>query len=72
MAQELSCDAPGQLMDKTKKLLDADKRSLMTIHNGSNIPYFWLKTFARGGYSNPSVNRVETLYAYLTGTSLKV
>lgn len=40
--------------------------TLKIIEEETTIPEGWLKMFAQGKISDPSVNRVETLKNYLT------
>lgn len=65
-------DRPGKLMTKVQELLKNDERTLPEIFRATGIPFYWLKSFSSGKYANPSVNRVETLYRYLTGKDLEV
>lgn len=64
-------DQQGSLMAKTIDLLKKDKRTLLEVYEETRIPYHWLRKFVAGGFSNPSVNRVQFLYEYLTGETLK-
>jgi len=72
MTRKLECDKPGALMGKVQAMLEADERPLLQIFEDTKIPYYWLRTFASGGYKNPSVNRIETLYEYLAGKNLRI
>jgi hypothetical protein len=54
----------------TRHLLFEDKRSLLDIHKSSGVPYHWLKKFSSDIFANPSVNRVQCLYEFLSGTKL--
>lgn len=59
-------------MECTRRLLQEADKSLPDIHadlknQGSDITYFWLRKFSSGQVKDPSVNRVEELYVYLTG-----
>lgn len=65
-------DEPGKLMKKVQDLLKNDPRSIPEIYKQSGIPFYWLRKFADGAYQNPSVNRIERLYEFLTGKSLEV
>lgn len=66
------------LMQRTHRLLKEEQRrghSLPEMYadlrgNGSRITFYWLRKFASGEFEDPSVNRVEELYNYLTGKSL--
>ena len=60
----------GTLMTKTIELLKADKRSLFEISQKSAIKFYWLKKFSQGEFTNPSVNRVQALYEFLTEQQL--
>jgi hypothetical protein len=59
------------LMEKTRRLLQESERSLPNVYadlraQGSDVGYFWLRKFSAGTVKDPSVNRVEELYRYLT------
>lgn len=73
-AQEVSasCDGPGTLFIRTRELLLDEQRSLIEISEQSGIPFYWLKSFRRGESVGPSVNRVQHLYEFLTGSALRV
>jgi predicted transcriptional regulator len=58
------------LLEKTKELLKEDGRTLLDIHLQSNIPFYWLQKFPHS--KDPSVNRVEKLYNFLSKEKLKV
>lgn len=66
-------DAP-KLRDKVLELLRERPRSMTykKIAEDTDIPEGWLKVFAGGNIDDPSVNRVETLYNYLSGQPLNV
>jgi len=63
-----------KLRGKVLDLLSKRPRSMTyrDIAEATELPEPWLKTFAAGKISDPSVNRIETLYNYLTGTPLNV
>lgn len=63
---------PYSLMVRTIALLKEDERSLITIHRETNIPFYWLRKFAAKEFDNPSVNRVQCLYEFLTKKKLDV
>lgn len=65
-------DEPAKLMLKVKELLKEDPRTLPEIYRDSGIPFYWLRKFVDGVYKNPSVNRVEYLYEFLSGKTLEV
>lgn len=57
-------DQPGPLMIKTRELLQ--DKDLFAIYADTKLSPYWLRKFAKGELKNPSVNRVEFLYNYLT------
>ena len=69
---KLECDETGALMAKVQAMLKEDERTLLKVFEDTQIPYYWLRTFAAGGYKNPSVNRIEKLYEYLAGKNLRI
>lgn len=60
------------LHSKTFELLKKSKETLINIHSDTGISYYWLLKFKTGAVRDPSVNRVQKLYEYLTNTKLKV
>lgn len=69
--------AANTLMEKTRELLRASERSLPEIYadlrsEGIDISYFWLRKFSSGSVRDPSVNKVQALYEFLSGTTLTV
>jgi hypothetical protein len=65
-----SYDSPGTLQQKAQKLLEG--RDLLEVFKETGLPFYWLRTFAGGGITNPSVNRIQHLVESLTKTKLKV
>ena len=65
---------PGELYQAVLRLIEERPRivTLKDIADGADVPLAWLKTFAAGNISDPSVNRIEVLYVYLTGKTLDV
>jgi hypothetical protein len=45
---------------------------LKDIEKATEIPEGWLKRFSCNKIADPSVNRIETLYNYLSDKKLKV
>jgi hypothetical protein len=64
----------GALYKRTLELLAERSRSvtLRAISEETGLPEPWLKLVSRDQIADPSVNRVETLYAYLNGKPLNV
>jgi hypothetical protein len=60
-----------ELRDKTRELLKNRPISmtLLLISEATGIEESWLKVFSSQGINEPSVNKVETLYLYLTKSS---
>lgn len=58
----------GSLLAKTRELLTG--KDLISISHETGLPFYWLRSLATT--ENPSVNRVQTLYEYLTKRTLKV
>ena len=59
-------------MEVTRRLLRESEKSIADIHaelhnTGSEITFYWLRKFSSGDIKDPSVNRVEELYTFLTG-----
>lgn len=44
--------------------------TLPQIHIYSGIPFYWLKQFSCCKTADPSVNRVQQLYEFLSGKKL--
>lgn len=61
-------DEAGLLMKKTIELLRG--RDLLLVYKETNISYYWLRKFLAGRFANPSVNRVQRLYEYLSGKKI--
>lgn len=62
----------GNLFTRVQKeLLETDK-AYHDIARVTDIPANWLWQFANGRIPDPSVNRVEQLFVYLTGKTLEV
>ena len=68
-----STEKPGALHSKTLAALDARRKttSLFAIAEQSHVPFYWLRKFAAGAIANPSVNRVEQLFNWLTASKSK-
>lgn len=57
-------------MQETLRLLKERTNTLDCIHKETGLPFYWLRKFAYGEIKDPSVNRVEKLYEYLSGRRL--
>lgn len=62
------------IYDKTLALLQnrSVQLTLKRISEDTGLDEGWLSTFNRGVVKEPSVNKVQTLYEYLTNTTIKV
>ena len=67
---ELAKQSTQSLMKVTRDLLQRDKRTQQEIHQGTGIPFHWIQQFSFGKFKNPSVNRVQNLYEFLSGKPL--
>lgn len=65
-------DKPMKLMETTQQLLKESDKTLLGIYTETGLPYYWLKKFSAGDFDNPSVNRVQFLYEFLTQSELLV
>lgn len=45
-------------------------RNLSELCADTRVPYTWLQKFRNGDYRNPSVNRVQYLFEFLSGKKL--
>lgn len=62
----------GNLMQRTRELLKASTMPYPDIFKATNIPDNWLYRFACDKVKDPGVNRVEALYAFLSGRQLEL
>lgn len=66
------------LMEKTHRLLKESELSIPNVHaelrmSGiTSISYYWLRKFSSGQIKDPSVNKVQMLYEFLSGLPLNV
>lgn len=63
-------DKPQSLYIETRRLMKADKRTLRMIGQATFIPFYWLKKFQAGEIANPSVNRMQYLYEFISKKEL--
>jgi len=66
--KSMDCDQPGSLMLRTIDLLSRADMEEVSLKTGFTVN--WLRKFKYRVFLNPSVNRVQALYEYLTGTKL--
>jgi len=63
-------DKEQSLMQASRKLLGDHELDFVGVTLATGIPYHWLSKFSAGEFKNPSVNRVQCLYEFLTGTKI--
>ena len=57
------------LLQETRELLKADKRTLGEIAKGAGLGREWLSKLSRGLIPDPGVNKIERLNAFLKGST---
>ncbi len=62
----------GRLVTRTRELLKACERPYIEIYGETKIQPSWLTAFASDRIPDPSVNKIETLYCFLTGSQLEL
>lgn len=65
----------SKLAQRTRELLTlalASGGTIRTIADGTGLGRAWIWAFAQGDIVGPSVNRIETLYNYLSDKPLVV
>jgi len=60
----------GSLLRVTRDLFARRTESIPYIAVKAGVPFYWLMKFADGTTKDPSVNRVQRLYEYLSGHKL--
>lgn len=60
----------GTLLETTLRLLRERQNTLPDIAMATTLPFYWLRKVAGGEIADPSVNRIQTLYEYLSGKKL--
>ena len=60
------------LYKQTLKLLEASSSPLRQIAVDADLPYDWLVGVRYDRIKNPSVNRIQQLYEFLSGDKLDV
>ena len=57
---------------KTYELLRKSDKTLLDIHKESGLPFYWLRKFSGGKILEPSVNKIQALYEFLTNKPLEL
>lgn len=60
------------LHQRTLDLMMASDKTVPEIYRDTGIPFYWLRKFRTREIQQPSVNRVQRLYEYLSGHELEV
>ena len=60
------------LYEQTLILLQDSELTLQEVAVGSGLPYDWIVSVKYDRIKNPSVNRVQQLYEFLSGKPLNV
>lgn len=63
-------DQPSTLQAATVQLIKDSPLTLPELYRDSGVPFFWLRKFVYNEIKNPSVNRVQYLYEFLSGKKL--
>lgn len=58
------------LLARTRKLLRESDQSHLQIYKATGLTPFWLSSIATGKVADPSVNRIQALYEFLSGKEL--
>ena len=73
LEEKLPVDQPGILFSRVQELLLAeDAPSDRELNDKFGFSSSYLRLFKDGKIHNPSVNRMEALYKYLTGRSIRL
>lgn len=64
-----NCQSPT-LLERTRELLAADRRSTLELHKASGLSFYWLRKIRAGVIKDPSVNSVQALYEFLSNNKL--
>lgn len=58
----------GSLHQETIRLMKERSQTLIEISQATGIPFYWLRKIEE--FEDPSVNRIQRLYEYLSGRQL--
>lgn len=72
MSDKQKGQPPGTLLVRTRAMLQDCPEDYLSIYKATGCSPWWLSNFKRGKLPDPSVNRVQQLYEYLTGSALQV
>lgn len=66
----MSTAKEGTLLARTRELLQSTQQSYLAIYQATNLNPNWLSALVSKRMTNPSVNKVQALYEYLSGNKL--
>jgi predicted transcriptional regulator len=66
-----AADAECSLLRSVRKMLAARSQSYLDIYSATGLHPSWVEKIKRGRVKDPSVNRVQRLYEYLTQQQLQ-
>ena len=61
---------PSTLLNKTLQLLEG--KNIAEVSSETKLPYHWLRKLQKGEFKDPSVNRIESLYIFLSKKDLNI
>jgi len=59
------------LLERTTTLLRSSDKTVTVICRDTGISRRWINYLKAGEYKDPGVNKIETLYNYLSGKKLR-
>lgn len=68
----MSRNRDGKLLAETRRLLKEHKRTYQQIYDHTSLQPGWLSGVCTGAIKEPSVNKVERLYEYLSAKPLQL
>lgn len=68
----MSTPKEGTLLARTRSLLQSTKESYLAIYDATGLNPNWLSLLSTGRMKDPSVNKVQRLYEYLSKKALTV
>lgn len=60
------------LLEKTLQLLNKEDVDLFDAKAVTGLGYHWLVSLKRGSIKDPGVDKIQTLYEYLSGKKIKL
>lgn len=63
-------DERNTLHKATIAAVKADPRTLRLLAQATGVPFYWLKKLSADEIANPSVNRIQYVYEFITKSKL--